>query len=72
MKNEKKKSLGTVVISAFLFAAFVAAIRQAVVSVAHTASVNPDPFWWFFGGIIWGAVIGTLLIVMCLVWKEEI
>ena len=72
MKNEKKKSLGTVVTCALLFAAFVAAIRQAVVSVNYTFSVNPDPFWWFFGGLIWGAVIGTIMIVGCLVWNEEI
>lgn len=69
---KKKKSLGTVVICGLLIAAFIAAVKQAVVSVAYTASVNPDPFWWFFGGIVWGAIIGTLLVLICLVWKEEI
>lgn len=69
---EKKKSLGTVVLCAFLVAAFVAAVKQAVVSVSYTASIQSDPFWILFGGIIWGAVIGTILLAICLIWKEEI
>lgn len=69
---EKKKSLGTVVAMFLFAAAFIAAVKQAVVSIAFTATVQSDPFWLFFGGIIWGMVIATILLVAVLVWKEEI
>lgn len=68
----EKKSLSTVISLGFLFAAFVAAVKEAVTSVAFTATVQSDPFWLFFGGIVWGMVIATILLVACLIWKEEI
>jgi phosphotransferase system glucose/maltose/N-acetylglucosamine-specific IIC component len=68
----EKKSLSTV-LAMFLFtAAFIAAVKEAVTSVAYTASIQTDPFWVFFGGIVWGMVIATILLVAVLVWKEEI
>ena len=70
--EKKKKSLSTVIAMFLLTAAFIAAVKEAVTSVAYTASIQSDPFWIFFGGIIWGMVIATILLVAVLIWKEEI
>jgi len=67
----EKKSLGTLVILALLFAAFVAAVKAGVNGICQTI-VGGDPFWIIFGCIIWGGIAATIWLVACLIWKEEI
>jgi flagellar biosynthesis protein FliR len=64
----KKKSLGTVIGLALVFAAFVAAIAEGV----YCAAASQNLFWSVFGLILWGAVAGLVWMVGCLIWSDEI
>jgi hypothetical protein len=68
---EKKKSLGTIVICAFLVAAFVAVVKAGVGAVCVTIN-GGDPFWVIFGLVIWGSSAGLIWLVGCMIWENEI
>jgi hypothetical protein len=63
--------LGQVVQAAFLFAVFVAAVKGGVNAVCH-AYVDMDPFWVLFTLVVWGGIIGTVWLVICMIWEDQI
>lgn len=67
----EKKSLGTLVVCAFLLAVFVAAVKAGVNGVCHTI-IGGDPFWIVFGCVVWGGIAASIWLVGCMVWENEI
>jgi len=72
MKNEKKKSLGTVLSVILVAAAFVAAVSYGTNTIVRAIIAGGDPFWILFGMVVWGGIAAWVWLVGCLIWEDQI